>query len=297
MPRQRQRPQCPKPPLPLRANLRLRHPNRPRPRRLPRPRPRPAQNPPPVNRPRRPPPAGKGSGGGEGGGSSKSGSSGSSSKLPPIKHVFVIMLSDQPYASVFGPSSQSPYLSQTLERKGELLVRYYAVAHQELANAIALISGQGPTAQTAANCPTYSPITPATVGADEQVTGTGCVYPSSTKTLPGQLAAKHMPWRAYVEGMGEGPGAESGGADGDCGHPALGSADPTSAPDPPGGADIRDVSQPVRLLQLADRRSGVCSGRRRDRSTLRRPRDPQPHAQLRLHRARPLPRCQSHTLR
>ncbi len=191
-----------------------------------------------------------GGGGGKGEGGGKSGSSapapgGSSSKLPPIKHVFVIMLSDQPYASVFGPSSPSPYLSQTLERRGELLVRYYAVAHQGLADAIALISGQGPTVETAANCPNYSLITPATVGADEQVTGSGCVYPSQTKTLVSQLAAKHMPWRAYIEGMGEGPGgsgaggagggAGSGGVDGVCGHPALGSADPTSSATPQAG--------------------------------------------------------------
>jgi hypothetical protein len=175
-----------------------------------------------------------GGGGGGGGGKSPAPSGGSSSKLPPVKHVFVIMLSDQPYASVFGPSS-SPYLSQTLEHRGELLVRYYAVAHQELANEIALISGQGPTVETAANCPTYSAIAPATVGADEQVTGAGCVYPSSTQTLAGQLAAKHMPWRAYVEGMGEGPGGESSGPDGNCGHPALGAADPSSAATPPAG--------------------------------------------------------------
>ncbi len=193
-----------------------------------------------------------------GGGSSKNGSStpasgGSSSKLPPIKHVFVVMLSDQPYAAVFGPSSQSPYLSQTLEHKGELLVRYYAVAHQELANAIALISGQGPTVQTAANCPNYSPITPTTVGADAQVTGSGCVYPSSTKTLVTQLAAKHMPWRAYVEGMGEGPGAESGGVDGDCGHPALGAADPTSAVTPPAGQTYASRRNPfVYFSSLVD---------------------------------------------
>ncbi|MGO9248017.1 MAG: alkaline phosphatase family protein [Solirubrobacteraceae bacterium] len=184
------------------------------------------------------------SGGGGNSGSSAPAPGGSSSKLPPIKHVFVIMLSDQPYASVFGPSSQSPYLSQTLEHKGELLVRYYAVAHQGLADAIALISGQGPTVETAANCPTYSDIAPGTVGADEQVTGSGCVYPSSTRTLAGQLAAKHMPWRAYVEGMGERPGAESGGADGDCGHPALGSADPTSAATPPAGQTYATYRNP-----------------------------------------------------
>ena len=77
-------------------------------------------------------------------------------KLPAVKHVFVIMLSDEPYASAFGPASASPYLSSTLEKQGELLARYYAVAHNELANGLALISGQGPTLETAANCPTYS---------------------------------------------------------------------------------------------------------------------------------------------
>ncbi len=179
---------------------------------------------------------GKGSSG-SGGGSS----GGSSSKLPPVKHVFVIVLSDQPYASVFGPSSTAPYLSQTLEHKGELLVRYYAVAHQQLANAIALISGQGPTAETATNCPTYGDIAPATVGAEEQVTGHGCVYPRSTQTLAGQLSAKHLTWRAYVQGMDEGgSGAGAGtadGADGACGHPALGAAG--------GGAPIPAVTPPA----------------------------------------------------
>ena len=181
--------------------------------------------------------AGSGGGGSSAGGSTTPASGGSSSKLPPVKHVFVIMLSEEPYASVFGPTAGAPYLSQTLEHKGELLVRYYAVAHQQLANEIALISGQGPTVETAANCPNYSAIAPATLGADEQVTGSGCVYPSSTQTLPGQLAAKHLPWRAYVEGMGE--GADGMGvppaADGDCGHPALGAADPAAAVTPPAG--------------------------------------------------------------
>jgi hypothetical protein len=175
------------------------------------------------------------SSGGQGGGSGEGGSSapasgGSSSTLPSVKHVFVIMLSNQPYASVFGPSSQAPYLSRTLEHEGELLVRYYAVAHQQLADAIALISGQGPTPQTAQNCPTYENLEPATAGADGQTVGHGCVYPASTQTLAGQLAAKRLPWRAYVEGMGEGAGAQAGGGpDGDCGHPALGAADPSAA--------------------------------------------------------------------
>ncbi len=204
-----------------------------------------------------PSPSGAGKGGAAGKGSSPSPApSGSSSKLPPVKHVFVIVLSDQPYASVFGPSSTSPYLSQTLEHRGELLVRYYAVAHEQLANGIALISGQGPTAETASNCPTYSDIAPATVGADEQVTGQGCVYPSSTQTLPGQLTAKHLTWRAYLEGMDEGGAAD--GADGACGHPALGAADPTSAATTPAGQPYATFRNPfVYFHSLID--SSACA--------------------------------------
>ena len=165
---------------------------------------------------------------------SEGGSSGSSSqgsaKPPPVKHVFVIMLAEQAYASVFGPASTAPYLSQTLERRGELLVRYYAVAHQGLPDGIALLSGQGPTAETAVNCPAYTNVEPGTAGADGQVGGSGCVYPASTQTLAGQLTAKHLSWRAYLEGMDE-PGAASGA----CAHPGLGQADPTSAQPPPAG--------------------------------------------------------------
>jgi hypothetical protein len=158
------------------------------------------------------------------GGSDKASPAAPASKLPPIKHVFVIMLSDEPYAAVFGPESPARYLSQTLESKGELLARYDAVAHEELANEVALLSGQGPTAETAANCPTYSDITPASTGPDEQVLGDGCVYPASTQTLPGQLSAKQLASRAYVQGIDE-----AGSTAGACAHPVLGQADPTAA--------------------------------------------------------------------
>jgi hypothetical protein len=156
-------------------------------------------------------------------GSSQPSAGAPAKKLPPIKHVFVIMLSDEPYASVFGPSSTAPYLSGTLEHRGELLVHYDAVAHEELADEVALLSGQGPTVETAANCPTYTEITPTGVGAEEQVLGGGCVYPRSTQTLAGQLTAKHLTWRAYVQGTDE-AGAQAGA----CAHPALGAADPTA---------------------------------------------------------------------
>lgn len=179
-----------------------------------------------------------GASGGEGTSSSPSqppvsGGGSGAAKLPPVKHVFVIVLSDQPYAAAFGPESKATYLSRTLERRGELLVRYYAVAHQGLADGIALLSGQGPTPQTVQNCPVYENLEPGTTGAAEQVIGHGCVYPSTTGSLPGQLMAKGLSWRAYVQGMDEGPAGAGGGAsEGACGHPPIGAADPTSSPSP-----------------------------------------------------------------
>ena len=165
--------------------------------------------------------------GGGGGGGGASGSS-SSPGLPPVKHVFLIMLSDQGYQHSFGPESTFPYLSKTLRRQGELITNYYGVASSDLANGIALISGQGPTPQTAANCPTYDNIAPASTGAQGQVMGDGCVYPTTTPTLPQQLTDSGYSWKAYVEGMDAGPTGTPKG----CRHAALGAADPNSVPQP-----------------------------------------------------------------
>jgi hypothetical protein len=173
------------------------------------------------------------SGGGGSGGSTSSGNGSSKPtaaapkrKLTSIKHVFVIVLSDQPYAANFGPETAG-YLAHGLEQKGELLLSYDAIAHEQLPNGIALLSGQGPTAQTAANCPAFTPLAPASAGPDGQALGAGCVYPASVQTLPGQLEAKHLLWRAYVEGIGEAPGQPA-----PCSHPAPGSADATAAGGP-----------------------------------------------------------------
>ncbi|HWX75493.1 MAG TPA: alkaline phosphatase family protein, partial [Solirubrobacteraceae bacterium] len=92
---------------------------------------------------------------------------------------------------------------------------------------------QGPTPQTAANCPLYSDIAPGGVGADGQVSGQGCVYPAATGTLPAQLAAKHRRWRAYVQGVGEGGSAP-------CAHPVLGQSDPSAGPSTPAYATWRN---------------------------------------------------------
>jgi hypothetical protein len=145
--------------------------------------------------------------------------------LPEIKHVFLIVLDGHGYEEAFGKTSSAPYLAQTLTGEGKLLSNYYAVAQGGLANEIALLSGQGPTPQTAANCPEYTAIAPGTVSPEGQVEGTGCVYPSTTETLPGQLTAAKLTWRAYVEDIANG---EATGQPTTCRHPALGGPDPSS---------------------------------------------------------------------
>jgi phosphatidylinositol-3-phosphatase len=166
-----------------------------------------------------------------------SSSPGSKAKLPAIKHVFVVMLNDEPYATAFGPASPAHYLAGTLEKQGELLVRYYAVAHDGLADGIALLSGQGPTEATAANCPQYTDVAPASVAANGQMLGNGCVYPASTGTLMGQLSADHLTWKAYIEGIDEG----ATGGPSACAHPLTGAADP-SAVQPTGAVGATGVA-------------------------------------------------------
>lgn len=121
--------------------------------------------------------------------------------LPEVKHVFLIVLDEHGYEGTFGKASTSPYFAKTLAAQGELIPNYYAVAQGSLANEIALLSGQGPTPQTATNCPEYTAIAPGTISAEGQVEGSGCGYPKETPTLPAQLVESKMSWKAYVEGL------------------------------------------------------------------------------------------------
>src|SRR5215211_5405731 len=56
--------------------------------------------------------------------------------LPPIKHVFTIVLENKNYDDSFGESPMSPYLGDTLPRKGQLLTEYYGTGHFSLGNYI-----------------------------------------------------------------------------------------------------------------------------------------------------------------
>jgi hypothetical protein len=148
--------------------------------------------------------------------------------LPPIKHVFVVMLSGQGFNQSFGTTKGHPYLSSTLRKQGELITEYYGVASSPLANEIALISGQGPTQDTALNCPVFSTIAPTGSAASKQVIGDGCVYPQATESLPTQLADNGNTWRAYVQGIDQRPAGQTK----SCRYPNEGAADPNHVATP-----------------------------------------------------------------
>jgi hypothetical protein len=155
--------------------------------------------------------------------------SASAAPLPPIKHVFVLVLENEAESTSFGPSSPAPYLANTLVSEGAFVPNYYGIGHASLDNYIAMVSGQAPNPSTSADCSNFADFTGST-GLDSkgQETGTGCVYPSNVPTLMSQLDSKHLTWKGYMDGMGADPLRESA----SCGHPAVGSADNTEGATP-----------------------------------------------------------------
>src|SRR3954466_12177623 len=120
--------------------------------------------------------------------------------LPPVRHVFIVMLENKGYSDTFGPTGMvsAPYLSQTLPSMGQLLTRYYGTGHASLDNYIAMISGQPPTPQTKADCPDpLGDVPPDTVAPYGIAAGAGCVYPSNFLTIADQLTAAGLTWKGY----------------------------------------------------------------------------------------------------
>ncbi|KHL01392.1 alkaline phosphatase family protein [Sinomonas humi] len=187
--------------------------------------------------------------------SSASPGSGASAPVPPgaIKHVLVIDLENEDYASSFGPDSPATYLNEVLVPQGQLLTNYYATGHFSTDNYLAQISGQAPNTVSGNDCitnpttlaSTYTDVTPGTPNPDQakypgQVDGSGCVYPSAVQTIGNQLDAlpraqnsSGMAWRQYAEDMGNDPARDYGTPDPlggtDCAHPAADGTFPNKA--------------------------------------------------------------------
>jgi len=145
--------------------------------------------------------------------------------LPPIRHVFVLVLENQSYAASFGKDSRAPYLARELPQRGALLTEYYAIGHASLGNYVALVSGQAPNRATQLDCAMFEEFRPSAPGLDAhgQLLGSGCVYPTIVKTLPDQLEAAGFSWKAYMEDMGNNPQRESV----TCGHVPIGKHETT----------------------------------------------------------------------
>lgn len=145
---------------------------------------------------------------------------------PPIRHVFVLVLENMTYSHTFASDSDAPYLAHSLPAQGALLTQYYGIGHASLDNYIALISGQAPNHETQLDCATFSDfrLSAASLDASGQALGAGCVYPKLVRTLPDQLEAAGLTWRAYMEDMGNDPHREPA----TCGHVPIGAADPTN---------------------------------------------------------------------
>jgi hypothetical protein len=178
-----------------------------------------------------------------------------------IRHILVIDLENESFATTFGPTSPATYLNTTLLKQGQLITNYFATSHVSLGNYISQVSGQEPTLSTDDDCinlaslshpPVLGGFTDVTPGTDTtdpasfpgQVLGDGCVYPAPTRTSHGartigdQLDAlrddddhehRRLRWRDYAEDMGNDPARDYGTPDAlggtDCAHAPVGGVD------------------------------------------------------------------------
>lgn len=137
--------------------------------------------------------------------------------VPPVKHVFVINIENSGQARTWGPGSAAPYLANTLRNQGVLLTNYYGTAHNSMPNYVAQVSGQGPNPDMQGDCQLYTnfvSLGTTTMGQERGLTG--CVFPSSVKTIANQMTDAGLTWKGYMDGMAS-----------PCLHPALGGPDQT----------------------------------------------------------------------
>jgi phosphatidylinositol-3-phosphatase len=142
--------------------------------------------------------------------------------LPPVEHVFVIVLENKDYEESFGAASEAPYLARTLTAQGQLLTQYFGTSHASLGNYISMISGQAPNPQTQGDCQLFVDVFPGVPVPDGQTLGQGCVYPAAIRTVADQLDAGGLAWKGYMQDMGNSPTEPR-----TCRHPAIGAPDST----------------------------------------------------------------------
>ena len=197
------------------------------------------------------------------------------SSLPPIKHVWFIILENKSYDATFTGLNNNTYLWQTLPSQGTLLTNYYGTGHYSLDNYVALASGQAPEVDTQNDCPVYKDMggavdtNPSSANYGQFVaagtpyaSGEGCVYPSNVPTLFNQLTSAGVTWKAYAQDLGNSDGTGQTHALSACGAPSL---NPTTNPvTNPGSANATDQYVPKHFPlpwfhSIIDNSSTMCT--------------------------------------
>ena len=125
-----------------------------------------------------------------------------SASLPPIRHVFVIVLENKEFAEWFALGRTfDPYMSQTLPSEGVLIPNYFGIGHSSADNYIGMISGQPPTADSKNDCQDPMKEQPGTQDGNGVAQGNGCIYPPQFKTVGDQMTAARLTWKAYAESI------------------------------------------------------------------------------------------------
>lgn len=97
-------------------------------------------------------------------------------RVPRFSKVALLFLENRNYRQIIG-NPQAPFLNR-LARRGGLATRYYALAHPSLPNYLALTTGStGGITRDCNSCDSEAP------------------------SLPGQLDAAAIPWKAYFQGI------------------------------------------------------------------------------------------------
>jgi len=177
-----------------------------------------------------------------------------SSSLPPIKHVWFIILENKSYDATFTGLNNNTYLWKTLPSQGSLLTNYYGTGHYSLDNYIALAAGQAPEVDNQEDCPTYKTMSGSMITSKSSpnygqfqaggapYTNQGCVYPKSVPTLFNQLDAAGVSWKGYAQDLGNTDTASAPHDVNACGGPG---ANPDTTPVAnPGSANATDQYVP-----------------------------------------------------
>ncbi|MEY2570285.1 MAG: phosphatidylinositol-3-phosphatase [Acidimicrobiaceae bacterium] len=120
--------------------------------------------------------------------------------VPPVKHVFILILENEGAETSFGANPGSSYLAVDLRAQGNLLEQYYGTSHNSLGNYLTMISGLPTTVLSQLDCPAAP--------------WNLCTSSANVPTIANQLDAAGLSWRGYMEDMAT-----------PCEHPGVGLTD------------------------------------------------------------------------